>query len=609
MATCSVCCEKFNKTINASVVCKSCDFNACKKCVRTYLLGCVSQPHCMNCKVMWNHQFLVENLNRTFVDNDLKKSRKQIILDEHKSKLVDYMYLVENETEKRRLIEKEKIEKKKLEELRQELRKQEDKVQHIKIQVTKIKNNRLERDENGLIKSICGESVERKKFIMPCRSDGCRGFLSSQYKCELCEKFTCSKCYEIIGSSEDKETHVCKEENILSTEAIKKDSKPCPGCGIRIHKVVGCSQMFCTECRTVFDYNTLKIQYGGHIHNPHYHEMKKAEGNVLPNMVNEVLCDGLIDLGSLNVMFQTLDLRKPLKEYSEPKVKQFYVIFCEKNNVKIPSKEEMYTNTNANNYGYNYRVNRNTYVGNKQDYSFRNIVSNFYRYISELKDVHINRLNNKIGNIDRESKEEVTLDYLLKNIDEKTLASKLQTLDATKHKCIEKLHIYELIFAYAKDILNSLYNDTVVNMNELQLPIHESRAKLEYSIIDNLYKMDKIINYCNRQLAIQSFTHNTVVEGFENIYKMICITHGYVQHGKLNELYLHNNTSVTKAELDKIMQNDDVIVSDIIKARPSLYIKKQEQKQEQRIKQLEKQKTKAGEASSSNGVTKTDLMS
>ena len=29
---------------------------------------------------------------------------------------------------------------------------------------------------------------ERRKFIMACPHDGCRGFLSSQYKCELCEQ-------------------------------------------------------------------------------------------------------------------------------------------------------------------------------------------------------------------------------------------------------------------------------------------------------------------------------------------------------------------------------------------------------------------------------------
>ena len=100
MTTCSVCCEKTNKTINANIICKTCDYNACKKCIRTYLISITNQPHCMNCKVMWNTKFLVDNLNRSFVNTDLKKTKTQLLLDEHKSKISEYMYLVEYKVEK-----------------------------------------------------------------------------------------------------------------------------------------------------------------------------------------------------------------------------------------------------------------------------------------------------------------------------------------------------------------------------------------------------------------------------------------------------------------------------------------------------------------------------
>ena len=39
--TCNICCEKFNKSLNAKVICPitACSFEACKTCVRTYLLN------------------------------------------------------------------------------------------------------------------------------------------------------------------------------------------------------------------------------------------------------------------------------------------------------------------------------------------------------------------------------------------------------------------------------------------------------------------------------------------------------------------------------------------------------------------------------------------
>ena len=41
--TCNICCEKYNKTLNAKVTC-ICGFVACKTCVRTYLLSTTKDP-------------------------------------------------------------------------------------------------------------------------------------------------------------------------------------------------------------------------------------------------------------------------------------------------------------------------------------------------------------------------------------------------------------------------------------------------------------------------------------------------------------------------------------------------------------------------------------
>ena len=78
---------------------------------------------------------------------------------------------------------------------------------------------------------------------MPCPNNDCRGFLSSQYKCEICKLYTCPHCHDIIGHSKQDE-HVCQPDSLKSAELIKKETKPCPTCGIRIFKISGCDQMW-----------------------------------------------------------------------------------------------------------------------------------------------------------------------------------------------------------------------------------------------------------------------------------------------------------------------------------------------------------------------------
>ena len=69
---CEVCCEKYNKSTHTRVVCEyaGCAYETCKVCVRKYLLGTTNDPHCMNCKNQWTTKFLVENLNRSYIDKN-----------------------------------------------------------------------------------------------------------------------------------------------------------------------------------------------------------------------------------------------------------------------------------------------------------------------------------------------------------------------------------------------------------------------------------------------------------------------------------------------------------------------------------------------------------
>lgn len=152
-----------------------------------------------------------------------------------------------------------------------------------------------------------GDQARAKKkatssYHHACPYADCRGFLSTAYKCGVCERYTCSRCMIGVGNTRPKPTnaldrgesdHVCKEDDVASATYIKKHSRPCPSCGIRISKVSGCDQMWCVECNVAFSWRTGAKITSGVIHNPHYFEAKR-KGLVAPvRAPGDVVCGGL----------------------------------------------------------------------------------------------------------------------------------------------------------------------------------------------------------------------------------------------------------------------------------------------------------------------------
>ena len=78
-------------------------------------------------------------------------------------------------------------------------------VKHRKLMISYNKYNNIYHDIGDASKR------EKKEFIMKCVQEGCRGFLSQSYKCELCSTYVCKDCM-IVKKDKNDETHVCKKE-------------------------------------------------------------------------------------------------------------------------------------------------------------------------------------------------------------------------------------------------------------------------------------------------------------------------------------------------------------------------------------------------------------
>jgi ribosomal protein S27AE len=135
--------------------------------------------------------------------------------------------------------------------------------------------------------------IERRQFVRACPATDCRGFLSTAWKCGMCDNWSCPECHEVKGK--DKDTpHTCDPNNVATAQLLARDSRNCPKCAAGIFKIDGCDQMWCTQCHTAFSWRTGRIETHT-VHNPHYYDYMRAHGG-LPRNPGDVPCGGFPDL-------------------------------------------------------------------------------------------------------------------------------------------------------------------------------------------------------------------------------------------------------------------------------------------------------------------------
>ena len=99
------------------------------------------------------------------------------------------------------------------------------------------------------------------------RCPACPGFvLGGSWACGLCGTRVCCHCRDVVVSERG---HACDPSAVASTAAVLADTRPCPRCAVRIYRMHGCDQMFCTACHTAFSWATGAIDTGP-VHNPHF---------------------------------------------------------------------------------------------------------------------------------------------------------------------------------------------------------------------------------------------------------------------------------------------------------------------------------------------------
>ena len=294
MADCSICCEKLNKTLHKNVICSYCNFSSCRTCIQKYFLETSLDPHCMNCKKFWSRDLLNDSCTNVFITGNLKKHRENILLEREKCLMPETQPYVLVEKERDKLLSQIPDITQEINKLRILLNKKQAEIDEIGRRASRLTINNLTGEGST------SDAAERKKFIRKCPMNECKGFLSSQWKCGLCETKICNKCNEekLDTELDPDGAHMCKPENVASMELLNKDTKPCPSCGTMICKISGCDQMWCPECHTAFSWNKGTIEKGV-VHNPHYYDfMRNTTGSVPRNPI-DIVCGALPDIYAL----------------------------------------------------------------------------------------------------------------------------------------------------------------------------------------------------------------------------------------------------------------------------------------------------------------------
>jgi len=262
---CSICSDTYTAQIRKRTICKYCKKDTCSKCIEQYLLTRTEDAHCIHCRVHYNDKDLQEICTKTYLKDRYFKHRQEILINRERANLPglqDEAHRQKQERDNallsikirkeidelittRNIIREEFIRVTMSDDVKDDEKKRDmlHKEMESYLEMVRIKKQELADMRFRVIipNEVMEEKKEeeRKKFIRRCMRAGCNGFLSTAWKCGMCEWYSCSKCFAAKGQAHDV-AHECVKEDLETADLIRKDSKPCPNCGEFISKVSGC---------------------------------------------------------------------------------------------------------------------------------------------------------------------------------------------------------------------------------------------------------------------------------------------------------------------------------------------------------------------------------
>jgi len=405
-----------------------------------------------DCDKEWSRKFLRENFTNIFLTSKYKEHLENVLFEQEKALLPATQPLVEEKILKRNL-------KKNLREI------------DLLIEDLYRQKRELERQIHYGVIPVKDEKEEKARFVRQCPANNCRGFLSTQWKCGICEQWSCPDCHELKGPNRDCE-HKCDPNNVETAKMLAKDSKPCPKCQSLIFKISGCDQMWCTQCHTAFSWKTGTLEKN--VHNPHFYEwQRKNAGGAAPRNPGDFECGRELN-------YQTTDRIQTLSR-NHPDLYKF--------------EQKEY----------------NAWNGRKEMrtiHTYSEPIRKFSEIIRHI--VHNNRV--ELPNFQTDyvvRNQDLRIKYLENLITENELKMLIQRNDKKNRKNTEVAQVLQLANTAVTDIVYRLMDNL------------EKSHPGKHNIESFSREIEEIIKYCNDIFKDIGFTYNTVQYGFDELFTFI----------------------------------------------------------------------------------------
>lgn len=391
MSSCSICIEKYTQQTRKKIACNKCNFESCISCVKSYFKTSKTYPSCMSCNENFSEEFLYENFPKSYINKDLKELQQNLLFEAEKQLFPQAQNTAKYASHIKGLKVSIKEDDKKVKELQLQLKQLK-----VSLAQRKVKVSNFERSYNVPI--INGDSSFNSKddkcvFVKQCPSANCKGYLSTHWKCGMCEINVCNECLEIKDDN-----HICNPDNVLSAKIIFESTKPCPSCGTSIGKSDGCNHMWCINCKTAFDWKTQKLILKNNS-NPHYKEWLKQNNNNTREL-QDVTCGGNPTVPELYTVLRHYETiyQKRLTYYHHQ---------------KIPMLDAIHGNLNLK---ISMKISNETYFTNseKEMHTIVKHICMFHRLVENINDrSELRDTVEEINNIDLRCKylnEEITIE-------------------------------------------------------------------------------------------------------------------------------------------------------------------------------------------------------
>ena len=519
--SCGICCEKFTKTTRKMILCGKCDEACCRECFRKFSISNENEPACMWCNNPFKMEETIDGVGKCFYNKEYKDHRKKILFEIEKAQFPNTMELCSRI--------------KKREERDQKIKQNYEKIKELEKQINILNNlnENIRREYNRNTRNYYSvnekDSKKPAEFIQKCPANDCNGFLSTAWKCKLCEKYTCPNCMEVKGPDKNCE-HVCNPDTVASVKLMRSDSKPCPKCRAMIFKISGCDQMWCTQCQVAFSWRTGCI-VNGVIHNPHFYEWQRNNPNTQQNInPGADVCGGEIPYhpwhSKIGVVVNTV--RSEIKHYKD---------LCDKYNYNVS-----WNGTHLQRY-------------NKHSFDLENLLRTIHRARAHNQHTELDHLRRELQrNTDNQY---IRADFILNKISESDFKTKIAAKDKERKKSQDILHVYEFFNVSITETIRELYEINREDINVL-------------NITRILNRLNRIRLYCNSCLL-------NIGKLYSNCVKLIDPTF-MISYNKNNSNILRDTIKSKKKEvIETFVRSKEIYLANICYTPFGLYKVSQEE--------------------------------